>query len=236
MKSILTIAKRELGAYFNSPVAYIVITAFLLITGPFFFDHLFQHGQASMRYFFSSTPWLFIVLLPALTMRLFAEEKRSKTIELLITLPLSDWQVVWGKFIGALGVLVVALLLSLTYAFTIASLGDLDWGITIAGYIGTFLLGALYIAIGMMASSWTRHQVSALLITVGITFFLFIAGFFSERMPPLVADLAAYISPHAHAASIARGILDTRDIVYYFSLIGVCLFLTKQSLDSRRWR
>lgn len=236
MRNILTIAKRELGAYFNSPIAYIVIPAYLLVSGYLFFAQAFLVGEASLRAFFGLAPLLFIFFFPAVTMRLLAEEKRSKTIELLITMPVTDWQVVLGKFLGALGVLVAALGLTLAYAFTLASLGDLDWGVTIAGYLGLLLLGGTYIAIGLMASSWTRHQVAASLITVGITFALYILGYYVADMPKSVAPVVEYLSLDAHFRNISRGVIDTRDLVYYFSLIGGCLFLATQSLDSRRWR
>ncbi len=236
MRNILTIARRELGAYFNSPIAYIVIPAYLLVSGYLFFAQAFLVGEATLFSFFSLAPLLFIFFFPAVTMRLLAEEKRSKTIELLITMPVTDWQVILGKFLGALGVLITALTLTLAYAFTLASMGELDWGATLAAYLGLLLLGSAYVAIGLMASSWTRHQVAASLITVGITFALYIVGHYVAGMPKAIAPFIEYISIDAHFQNIARGVIDTRDLVYYFSLIGSCLFLATQSLDSRRWR
>ena len=238
MRNILTIGRRELGAYFNSPIAYIVIPAYLLVSGYLFFAQAFVAGagEASLRGFFGLAPLLFIFFFPAVTMRLIAEEKRSKTIELLVTMPVTDWQIVIGKFLGALGVLVAALAATLVYAITLSTLGDLDWGTTIAGYLGLLLLGGSYIAIGVMASSWTKHQVAASLITVGITFALYVAGHYVSVMPKSIAPVVEYISLDAHFRNIARGVVDTRDLIYYASLIGVCLFLAAKSLDSRRWR
>ncbi|MBW2731588.1 MAG: ABC transporter permease subunit [Deltaproteobacteria bacterium] len=236
MRNILTLGRRELGAYFNSPIAYIVIPAYLLITGYLFFSQVFLVGDASLRDFFGTAPLLFIFFLPAITMRLLAEEKRTKTIELLITMPVTDWQVVLGKFLGALGVLLAALALTLVYAFTLSSMGTLDWGIVSAGYVGLVLLGGTYIAIGLMASSWTRHQVAASLITWAITFTLYLGGKLVPMMPRALAPAVEYLSLDSHFVNISRGVLDTRDVIYYLSLIGVCLFLAVQSLDSRRWR
>lgn len=236
MRNILTIGRRELGAYFNSPVAYIVIPAYLLVSGYLFFSQVFLVGEASLRDFFGTAPLLFIFFFPAVTMRLLAEEKRTKTIELLITMPVTDWQVIIGKFLGALGVLLMMLLLTVAYAATLSTMGKLDWGATIGGYLGLVLLGASYIAIGLMASSWTRHQVAASLITVGITFSLYLGGKLLPILPKALAPIVEYLSLDSHFSNIARGVLDTRDLIYYLSLIGVCLFMATQSLDSRRWR
>lgn len=236
MRNILTIGRRELGAYFNSPVAYIVIPAYLLVSGYLFFSQVFLVGEASLRDFFGTAPLLFIFFFPAVTMRLLAEEKRTKTIELLITMPVTDWQVIIGKFLGALGVLLMMLLLTVAYAVTLSTMGKLDWGATVAGYLGLVLLGASYIAIGLMASSWTRHQVAASLITVAITFALYIGGKLLPILPKALAPIVEYLSLDSHFSNIARGVLDTRDLIYYLSLIGVCLFMATQSLDSRRWR
>lgn len=236
MGNTLTIWKKELGSYFNSAVAYIVITVFLLVSGYLFFSQVFLLGEATMRDFFGISPLIFIFFAPALTMRLLAEEKRSGTLEVLITMPVRDWEVVVGKFLAALSVLVVAILLTLAYPITLSRMGDLDWGTVTGGYIGLILVGGAYVSIGMMASSWTRNQVIAFIVAFGITFSLYLFGKLLPLMPARLAPVISYISLDAHFSNISKGVIDTRDLIYYLSLIGACLFMAKQSLDSRRWR
>lgn len=236
MGNTLTIYRRELGAYFNSPVAYIVITVFLLVTGYLFFSQAFIVGEATMRDMFNLAPLIYIFFAPAITMRLLAEEKRSGTIELLITMPVRDWEVVTGKFLAALSVMTLAALLTVPYALTLGSMGDMDWGTVMGGYLGLVLLAGAYVAIGLMASSWTRNQVVAFIIAFVITFTLFLAGKLLPLMPRSIAPIVEYISLDAHFVNIAKGVIDTRDIVYYASLIGTCLFMAVQSLGSRRWK
>jgi ABC-2 type transport system permease protein len=236
MGNTLTIFRREVGAYFNSPVAYIVVTVFLLTSGYLFFSQAFIVGEATLRDFFGVTPLIFIFFAPAVTMRLLAEEKRSGTLELLITMPVTDWQVVIGKFLAALALLAVAILLTLAYPLTLSRLGDLDWGAVAGGYLGLLLLGGAYLAIGLMASSWTKNQVIAFILSFAITFALYLSGKLLPLIPPSLAPVVEYLSLDAHFTNIAKGVIDTRDLVYYASLIGACLFLAKQSLESRRWR
>jgi ABC-2 type transport system permease protein len=236
MGNTLTIARRELGAYFNSPIAYIVITVFLLVSGYLFFAQVFLVGDATMRDFFGISPLIFIFFAPAITMRLLAEEKRSGTFELLITMPVTDWQVVMGKYLAALATLGVAILLTLAYPITISRLGELDWGTVTGGYLGLILLGGAYLAIGVMASSWTRNQVVAFILSFAITFALYLCGKLLPLVPASLAPVIEYISLDAHFTNIARGVIDTRDLIYYASLIGACLFLATRSLESRRWR
>ena len=236
MGRTLSIYKRELGAYFNSPVAYIVVTIYLLVIGYMFFAQFFLVGEATMRDMFGLSPLLFSFFAPAITMRLLSEEKRSGTIELLITMPVRDWEVVIAKFLAGLSVLGVAILLTMAYPLTISSFGDLDWGTVIGGYIGLFLLAGAYVAIGLMASSWTHNQVVAYMVAWLITFALFLGGKFLPLMPDAIATIIEHVSLDLHFNNIAKGVIDSRDIIYYLSLIGACLFITVQSLDSRRWR
>ncbi len=236
MGNTLTITRRELGSYFNSPVAYIVITVFLLVSGYLFFSQVFLVNEATLRDFFSTTPLIFIFFAPALTMRLLAEEKRTGTLELLITMPVTDWQVVLGKFFAALAVLAVAIVLTFAYPITLSRMGELDWGAVVGGYLGLLLMGAAYVAIGLMCSSWTRNQVIAFIVSFGITFSLYLCGKLLPLMPSALAPVVEYISLDAHFTNIARGVIDSRDLIYYGSLIGACLFLATRSLDSRRWR
>jgi ABC-2 type transport system permease protein len=239
MGNTLTIFRREMSAYFNSPVGYIVIAMFLLVSGYLLFFHgggVFLAGEASLRGFFGWTPFIFIFFTPAITMRLLAEERRSGTLELLITMPVTDWQVVLGKFLAAVGLWTLAILLTLAYPITLSRLGDLDWGAVAGGYIGLVLMGAAYLAIGLMASSWTRNQVVAFIVALGITLALYLCGQTLPVVPPALVPLLEYISLDYHFANISKGVVDTRDLIYYASLIGGCLFLAKQSLESRRWR
>ncbi len=236
MGNTLTVFKRELGTYFNSPVAYIVVTVYLVVIGYMFFSQAFLVGEATMRDMFGLTPLLFTFFAPAITMRLMAEEKRSGTIELLITMPVRDWEVVLGKFFAGLSVLLVAILLTLAYPITLSFMGDLDWGAVSGGYIGLVLLAAAYIAIGLMTSSWTQNQVVAYIVAWAITFALFIGGKLLPLMPGSIAGIVEYLSLDLHFNNIAKGVIDTRDLIYYLSLIGSCLLVSVQTLDSRRWR
>jgi ABC-2 type transport system permease protein len=232
----LTIARKELRAYFNSPIAYIVVTVFLVLAGYLFFTRALLSGQAEMRPFFDLAPLLFIFFAPAITMRLLAEERRVGTFQLLITLPLRDRDVVLGKFLGALGLLATAIALTLVYPLTLSWLGDLDRGAVIGGYLGLLLMGGGYLAIGLMASAWTRNQIVAFIVAFAICFALFLMGHMSQLVPPALAPLLEYLSLTSHFENIARGVVDTRDLLYYASLIGGCLLVTAQSLASRQWR
>ncbi len=236
MGNTLTIYKRELGTYFNSPVAYIVITVFLVVIGYMFFSQAFLVGEATMRDMFGLAPLLFTFFAPAITMRLMAEEKRSGTIELLITMPVRDWEVVLGKFFAGLSVLLVAIALTFAYPLTLSTMGDLDWGTVAGGYLGLVLLSGAYIAIGLMTSSWTQNQVVAYIVAWLITFALFIGGKLLPLMPQAIAPFVEYLSLDLHFNNIAKGVIDTRDLIYYLTLIGACLLVSVQSLDSRRWR
>jgi ABC-2 type transport system permease protein len=236
MGNTLTIFRRELGSYFNSAIAYIVITVFLLISGYLYFSQVFLVGEATLRDFFGITPLIFIFFGPAVTMKLLAEEKRAGTIEILVTMPVTDWQVVVGKFLAALSVISVAILLTLAYPITLSTMGDLDWGAVIGGYIGLVMLAGAYVAIGVMTSSWTRDQVVSFIVAFGITFSLYLLGKMVPLMPAGLAPIIEYMTLDSHFNNIAKGVIDSRDVIYYVSLIGACLFMATQSLDSRRWR
>jgi ABC-2 type transport system permease protein len=236
MSPALVISKREIRTYFNSPVAYIVVTVFTVVFGFFFFNNLFVEKQADMRAFFSLAPLMFCFFAPAVTMRLLAEEKGSGTIELLITMPVRDWEVVVGKWLAAMTLLLATLALTLVFAITVARLGPRDRGPAIAGYLGLLLMGGSYLAIGVMASSFTRNQVVALIISFGICFAFFLFGkvlpFVPERLQPLVS----FLSTDTHFENISRGIIDSRDLVYYASVIVVSLLIATTSLESRKWK
>jgi ABC-2 type transport system permease protein len=236
MRNTLAIAKREFASYVNSPIPYILVTAYIATAGYMFFRQLFLVRQAEMRHFFENMPLLFCLIVPFVTMRLLAEERREGTLELLLTMPVTDWELVIGKFLAALGLMCVLLLLTLAFPITVSSLGPLDKGTTVASYFGALLMAAAFVSIGIMASSFTRNQIVAALVAFFIGFGLFLLGALIGVLPPSLAPLAAGLSIGTHFMNIARGVIDTRDVLYYLSIIFVCLMIAQTTLDSRRWR
>ncbi|MCC7539513.1 MAG: ABC transporter permease subunit [Deltaproteobacteria bacterium] len=239
----LTIAKRELRSYFNSPVAYIIVCLFLLILGVFFWQTFFLAGRATCRDLFRWVARLLVVAGPAISMRLVAEEKRTGTFEVLVTMPVRDRDVILGKYAAAVGLLVVMLVMTFGYPISVAQLGKLDWGPVYAGYLGLLLLGASYIAIGIWASSITDNQLIALVLSLVIGGFLYfvdwflplIQGFFPDWLQWMV-DVIEWVSLDYHFQSIMRGVIDTRDLVYFTSIILVFLMLAFRSIESRKWK
>jgi len=236
MSPALVISRREIRTYFNSPVAYIVVTVFTILTGYLFFTQLFLEKQADMRPFFNIMPLLFMFMVPAITMRLLADERASGTLELLITLPVRDWEVVVGKFLAAMALVCTALGLTLIFAITVRSLGPLDRGPAIGGYLGLVLMGGAYVAIGVMASSFTRNSIVSFIVAFAISFGLYLFGRLTQFLPQAWQSLVAFLSIDGHFENIGRGVIDTRDLIYYFSMIGVSLLVATLSLESRRWR
>jgi ABC-2 type transport system permease protein len=236
MNAALVISKREIRTYFNSPVAYIVVTVFTIITGYLFFTQLFIEKQAEMRGLFNVMPLLFMFLIPAITMRLLAEEKGSGTLELLITMPVRDWEVVLGKFLAALTLLATSLALTLAFAITVKSLGPMDPGPALGGYIGLLLMGGAYAAIGVMASAFTRNQIVAFIVSFAISFSLYLLGRISQFVPEALQPILSFLSIDGHFENITRGVIDSRDVIYYLSVIGVCLLLATTALESRKWK
>ena len=235
MRNILPIFRREMFAYFYSPVAYIVITVFLIITGWFFTSEMFLSNESSLRSVFSIIPFIFIFFIPAITMRLLSEERKSGTIELLFTMPISDIEIVLGKYFAGLGLLAVGLLFTLPYSLTIIILGDPDIGMLITGYLGLLLMGASYVAIGIFASTVSKNQVIAFIVAFIIIFILWLINKFLMLIPPPFVPLLQYLSIDYHYENIGRGVIDTRDIAYYLSLVIFMLSLAKLSLESRKW-
>jgi ABC-2 type transport system permease protein len=236
MRNILAISKREFASYFNSPIAYIVVSVYLILSGWLFFSSLFVVGQADMREFFGLAPLLFFIITPFLTMRLLAEERAQGTLELLLTMPVTDWEVVLGKFLACVGLLAVLLGVTLAFPISVARLGPLDKGATTAAYIGMLLMCATYAAIGLMASSFSRNQIVAALISLFIGFGLFIIGQMVQLLPPSIAPFCNAISINVRFQNIARGVIDLRDVLYYLSMIAGCLLIAQTTLESRRWR
>lgn len=238
MKNIITITKKELASYFNSPIAYIFISVFLISTSWLFFQGFFVNNQASMRAYFDLLPWVFLFLAPALTMRLFAEEKKSGTIEILLTLPVSDWEVVLSKFLSAAIFSALALILSLTIPISIGAIGKLDWGPVIGGYLGAILMGAAFVAIGLFISSLTKNQIVAFLLGAAICFGIYIisASFVLNSVAPLFAKILSFIGLESHYFNIQKGIIDSRDIIYYGSVVFLFLWLSARSVEARKWK
>jgi ABC-2 type transport system permease protein len=236
MTPALVISRREIRTYFNSPVAYIVVPVFVIITGYLFFTQLFLEKQADMRGFFNIMPLLFMFMIPAITMRLLADEKSSGTLELLITMPVRDSEVVVGKFLAAMALLCTAIGLTLVFALTVKSLGPLDRGPTIGGYLGLVLMGGAYVSIGVMASALTRNSIVSFIVAFAISFALYLLGRLTQFLPQSLQKLVAYLSIDGHFENIGRGVIDTRDVIYYFSVMVVCLLIATLSLESRRWK
>lgn len=236
MKNIGFILKRELSIYFNSMVAYIVVVLFLIITGALFWLSYFQEiNVLSLRSFFGQAPLFLAFFAPAITMGLFAEEKRSGTLELMMTLPVSDFEIVAGKFLAAVVLLATVFAVTLVYPYSLSLLGPLDWGAVWSGYLGLMLLGASYAAIGVMASSWTKDQVVSILVAFSLCFFLYLINQLVAHPVGTTARIIEYMSTSYHFDNIARGVVDSRDVIYYLSLIGVCLVVAQSSIASRRW-
>ncbi|MBD3345069.1 MAG: ABC transporter permease subunit [Chitinivibrionales bacterium] len=238
MQNILAIFKKEFRAYFLSPIAYVYITVYLVVTNFLFFQGFFLINQADMRGYFGLLPWVFLFFIPAVTMRTWAEEKKLKTMELLLTWPVKDVDVVIGKFLASFAFLGIIIVLSVTIPITIAFLGNPDLGPIIGSYVGALLMGAAYISIGLWVSSLTENQIVAFILGVVVTFVLFIIGSPFVTMAinqPLLVSVLTYLGLGNHFESIGRGVVDSRDIVYYFSVIGFFLFLNVRSIESRKW-
>jgi ABC-2 type transport system permease protein len=236
MTAALTVAKREIRTYFNSPIAYIVITVFMLLSGYLFFSSLFIERQAEMRAYFNLMPLLLSFIVPAMAMRLIAEEKGSGSLEMLITMPVRDWQVIVGKFLAGMALLATMVGLTLFYAVTVMLVGPLDRGPAIGGYVGILLVGGAYMAIGVMASTLTRNQIVAFIIGFAISFSLYLFYRLVPFMPESLRPLLAYLSVESHFDGMSRGIIDSRDVVYYLSVMVVSLVIATVSLESRKWK
>ncbi len=236
LKIVKILIGKELEVYFNSPIAYVFIGAFLLAGNWLFFNYFFVNGQASLRSYFALLPWIFLFLAPAITMRAWSEEKRSGTIEFLLTLPLSDWQAVLAKFLAALILLALALTLTISLPLTVAGLGALDWGPVVGGYLGGLCLGGLYLAIGLFISSLTKNQIIAFVAGLAACFVLFIvsSSFVLTGLPATLATVANFFGAGSHFDALSRGLIDTRDVLYYVSAAWLFLWLNGRVLASRK--
>lgn len=224
-ENVKHIFKREFKTYFVSPIAYIVISIFLLIMGWLFFSTFFLMGQASMTRFFQLLPITFAFIVPAITMRLFSEEMNVGTYEILLTLPVTFRDIIMGKFLGAVAFLGVMLSPTLFYAIFISTMGDLDWGPVIGGYLGAMLLAAAFTAIGLLASSVTRNQVIAFIIGMAICFSLtLLTDFLLYFLPDALVKTFQYFSANYHFQNIAKGVVDSRNILYFLSVMFIALY------------
>ena len=243
LTNIKTIAKRELGGYFSAPVAYVFIVIFLLLTGFFTFmaGGFFERGQASLDgSFFMWHPWLYLFLVPAVGMRLWAEERRVGTLELLLTMPITAWQAIVGKFLASWLFLALALLLTFPVVLTVNYLGSPDNGVIFTAYVGSFLMAGAYLAISCMTSAMTRNQVVSFILAVVICLFLVLCGFppvtnlLARMDKPWLVNLVAAFSVMTHFGSFSKGVLDSRDVIFFGSVIGFSLFTTGVILRSHR--
>ncbi len=239
MTNTLFVIRRELSDYFATPVAYVFIVIFLALLGAltFFMGSFFARGQADLSAFFQFHAWVYMLLIPAISMRMWAEERKSGTIELLMTLPLSLKQVVIGKYLAA--VIFASITLALTFPFwiTVNYLGDPDNGIIFAGYVGSLLMAAGFLAVGSFISALTKNQVVAFVMTTALCFVLIasgapiVLGFFSGWAPKIVVEFIASLSFLTHFADVSKGVLDLRDVIYFLSLIAVFLFANMLAVD-----
>ena len=255
MRNVLAIAQKEFKAYFASPIGYILVGFWALLFGYFFVTILsyfirqsMQMGQMGpspqamnvnqdlLRPVLYNATILVLFILPAVTMRSYAEEKRSGTIELLLTSPLTDFQIILGKFLGAMGLYAVMLAVTLVDVVVLFMYGTPEWKPIITAYIGLFLLGGCFISIGLFISSLTRNQVVAVMATFSVFLLLWIINWMGNFVGPTGADIVNYLSIVDHYDDFAKGVIDTTHLVYYLSFITFGLFLTAKSVDSERWR
>lgn len=237
MRKILAIAQRELRGYFDSPVAYIVLVTFLLVAGWMYFNALFLMGRADMRPFFApsifSPSMLLVILVPAITMRTIAEERKTGTIELLTTMPIRDGEIVIGKFLAAMGLVATALLLTLAYPISVAWLGPLDWGPVISGYLGLLLFSASLLSIGILCSALTTNQIIAFIVSFLVSAALYYVYWLQFFVPGFLAPLFEFVSVSFHLDNLARGVIDSRDVLFYLSLTVGGLLLAVRSLQTQ---
>ncbi|PJA22391.1 MAG: ABC transporter [Deltaproteobacteria bacterium CG_4_10_14_0_2_um_filter_43_8] len=238
MKNIITIIKREYLAYFTSPIAYVYLLTFLSLSVWLFFKSFFLLGQATMRSFFTLMPWMFLFFIPAVSMSKWSEERKQGTLEILLTLPLRDYEIVLAKFFAGLLLILTALVLSFSIPLTVSLLGNLDWGSVVGAYLGLLFLGASYLSLGLVVSSLTENQIIAFIGGVVVCFLFFMMG------TPLItggsnsglSQFFQYLGMSMHFESIARGVLDSRDLLYSLSFIGFFLFVNVKILSIKARR
>ena len=252
MRNIMAIAGKELRSYFASPIAYILIGFFLLPFGVFFFLYLqnfvkqslqmTQFGgamninQQVVRYVLQNASVIILFIMPMITMRTYSEEKRSGTIELLLTSPITDMEIILGKFLGALGLYASILAVTLLYMGILFVYGNPEWRPLVAGYLGLLLMGAAFISIGLLISSMTNNQIVAGTITFVVFLLFWIIGWFADTAGPTIGPITSWLSITEHFDDFSKGIIDTKHVIYYLTLITFGLFLSAKSVDTERWR
>ena len=254
MSNVLAIAQKELKAYFASPIAYVIIGLFALVFGFFFYIGVAYFVQQSMqmmgmqggptqnvneaviRGLFLNASVILLFVLPMITMRTYSEEKRSGTIELLLTSPLTDWQIILGKFLGAMGLYATMLAVTFIHMGVLFALGNPEWKPVATSYLGLLLMGGTFIAIGLLISSLTKNQIIAVMGTFAVVLLGWIVNWASTLAGPTGREVLDYLGITNHLEDFTRGIIDTKHVVYYVSLITFSLFLTARSVDSERWR
>lgn len=237
MSTIWIITKRELKSFFDSLLAYIMIIAFLVFTGLFTWivgGTIFMMKEASLQSFFGVSYWALFIFIPALTMKLIAEERSSGTLELILTKPVSDMQLILGKFLAVFMLVLLSLVLTLPYYITVASIGPIDHGATILGYLGLLLMSAAYISVGLFASSLTNNQIISFLLALFIgIFFHLIFGIIARYFPGFIGNTLNYLSLSTHYESITRGVIDSKDLIYFATLILLGLFGAEMVISKR---
>ena len=252
MRNILAIADKELRSYFASPIAYILIGFFLLPFGVFFYLSLnsfvkqglqmAQYGgpmsinQQVIRYVLQNASVIILFIMPMITMRTYSEEKRSGTIELLLTSPVTDLEIILGKFFGALGLYISILAVTLLYMSILFYYGHPEWRPLLAAYLGLLLMGGSFISIGLLISSTTKNQIVAGVVTFVVFLMFWIIGWFADTAGPTIGPITSWLSITEHFDDFSKGIIDTKHVLYYLSLITFGLFLTAKSVDTERWR
>ncbi len=242
MSPTTIIFRRELAAYFATPLAYIFITIFLVLTGVFTFylGNFFGRGQADLQAFFNFHPWLYLFLIPAIAMRIWSEERKAGTIELLLTLPITMGQAVWGKFLAAWAFIAIALAGTLPLWITVNVLGEPDNGIIVAAYLGSLLMAGAYLAVGICISAATKSQVIAFIVSLMVCFAFTLAGFplvldlFSNWLPQGITDAIASLSFLTHFQAIAKGVIDLRDLIFFAAFIAAWLYASAIVIDLKK--
>ena len=236
MHNILTIYKKELRSFFTTPLAYIFLVVFALVTGYFFTNTFFLYNQSDMRSLFGIVPLVYLFFIPAVSMGLISREKSLGTIEIITTLPVMERDIVIGKFLAGLSLILIALLTTLIHYITLINVGTvIDHGAVFTGYLGLALLGGVYTAVGIFSSSLTENQVIAFIVGIAIVITFFLMDKLLVFVPSGLAGLIQYLSTEFHLSNMSRGVIDTRNIVYFGSVIGFFLFMTTRVLESRKW-
>ena len=237
MRNLKAIYLKEIKSYFNSPMAYIFLVIFTVINGYFFTRTFFLFNQSDMRSLFNIIPLVYIFFIPAVTMSLIARENNLGTMEVISTLPLKDMDFVLGKFLAALSLIVIGLLITLIHFFTLTQVGtNIDYGAVFTGYLGLALAGAVYSSVGIFASSLTDNQVVAFIIGIFIVIIFFLMDKMLMFVPISLTGLIQFLSVDYHLSNISRGVIDSRNVIYFASVVGFFLFMTVRVLEIRRWR